>query len=192
MGRGEYYRHSSKRTTADFLSIKIADLYRYKAWSTGRHFWSWKRNGERTGSVSFLVAEDRVTFQYSTKDSDGNSTGVDKAIRITTTDSNYGGKRKWFLCGCGKRVGRIFFYGQHVACRHCFNLAYPTQNGDEIDRAWARIHRLEARLKDDHYRPKGMHWKTFRIIKEKLLNEHYQKDLAFAEIARRRFPWMEF
>lgn len=192
MGRGEYYRHSSKRTTADYHSIKIADMYRNNTMSTGRYFWSWQRNGEKAGAISFVVAEDWVTFQYSTKDSYGNSIGVDKAVRFTLTNCNYGGRRKWFLCGCGRRVARLFIYGQHVACRHCFNLVYPTQNGDEIDRAWSRIHRLEARLKDDRYRPKGMHWKTFRIIKERLLNEYYKKDFVFLEIARRRFPGMEF
>lgn len=192
MGRGNYYRHNAKRTTADYLSIKISDMKRYKALSLGRHFWSWKRNGEKTGSVSFVVAEDRVTFQYSTKDHDGNAICVDKAIRITTTDCNYGGRRKWFLCGCGRRVARLFIRRQHVACRDCFNLAYPTQNGDGIDKAWARISTLEARLKDDHYRPKGMHWKTFLRIKARLSEAHYQKNLAFVEIAGRRFPEMKF
>lgn len=192
MGRGNYYRHNAKRTTADYLSIKVADMNRYKAWSPGRHFWSWKRNGEKTGSISFVVAEDRVTFQYSTKDSDGNAIDVDKAIRLTTTDCNYGGRRKWFLCGCGRRIARLFIYGQRVACRHCFNLAYPTQNGDEIDRAWAKISTLEARLKDDHHRPKGMHLKTFWRIKDRLSEAHYQKNIAFVEIAERRFPGMEF
>jgi hypothetical protein len=67
MGRGDYYRYNAKRTTADYLSITIAAMNRYKAWSIGRHFWSWKRNGEKTGSISFVVADDRVTFQYSQK-----------------------------------------------------------------------------------------------------------------------------
>jgi len=192
MGRGSYYRYNAKRTTADYLSIKIAYMSRNDGWSQGRHFLTWKRNGKKIGSVSYVVYDDRINFQYSIKDSDEKPINIEKVIRLTSTDCNYGGRRKWFLCGCGRRVARLFIHGQHVACRHCFNLAYPTQNGDEIDRAWARISTLEARLKDDHYRPKGMHWKTFRKIKERLSEAHYQKDLAFVEIGRRRFPWMEF
>lgn len=192
MGRGDYYRKNVKRTTANYHSIKAADLNRYKAWSTGCHFWSWKRNGEKTGSISFVIGERIVNFQYSFKDIDGNTISVDKTIRISTTDCNYGGKRKWFLCDCGRQVGRLFFQRQDVACRHCFNLAYPTQNEDEIERAWTRIYKLEARLKDDRYRPKGMHRKTFWRLKERLSEEYCQKEIAFVEYARQRVPWMEY
>lgn len=192
MGRGDYYRYNARRTTADYLSIKIADMNRLKAFSPGWHSMNWSRNGESIGSIAFVVAEDTVTFRYSTKDPEGNSLDVKKPIRLTWTICNYGGQRTWFVCGCGRRISRLFIHRQHVACRHCFNLAYPTQNGDEIDRAWARIYILEARLKDDHYRPKGMHWNTFQRIKGKLSNAYYQKDSAFVEISRRRFPWMEF
>lgn len=37
-----------------------------------------------------------------------------------------GGKRFWFLCGCGKRVERLYLSpGRRVfRCRHCYNLTY--------------------------------------------------------------------
>jgi len=191
MGRGAYYRYNARRTTADYLSIKVADINRKKGFSPGWYTWHWSRNGERIGSVALVVTDDTITFRYSTKDHCENPLDISKPIRLAWTPCNYGGRRTWFVCGCGRRVARLFIYRQHVACRHCFNLAYPTQNGDECDRAWARIYKLEGKLKDERYRPKGMHWRTFQRIKEKLTEAYYQKDFAFVEIARRRFPGME-
>ena len=192
MGRGSYYRCNAKSTTTDYFSIKIADLNRYKALSPGWHSWCWKRNGEKTGSVLLVVTEHTVVFRYSTKDQDGNALDVNNPIQLTSTPCNYGGRRTWFVCGCGIRVARLFIRRQHVACRHCFNLAYPTQNGDKCDRAWARINKLEARLKENRYRPKGMHWDTFQRIKEEMSKSYYQKDFAIVEMGKRLFPWMGF
>jgi hypothetical protein len=41
---------------------------------------------------------------------------------------NYGGQRAWFVCpgGCGRRAA-ILYYGNTPACRHCYHLAYESQ-----------------------------------------------------------------
>jgi hypothetical protein len=51
---------------------------------------------------------------------------VEQQIPLTTTRPYLGGKRFWFLCGCGRRVGRLYLPpGQGVfRCRHCYNLTY--------------------------------------------------------------------
>lgn len=47
-------------------------------------------------------------------------------IPVGTVRPHLGGKRFWFQCGCGKRVGRLYMPpGQQVfRCRHCYNLTY--------------------------------------------------------------------
>jgi hypothetical protein len=43
---------------------------------------------------------------------------------------------------------------------------YPSPREDAILRQWGKIYKLEAKLKDDWYRPKGMHMSTFTRIKD--------------------------
>ena len=50
----------------------------------------------------------------------------EQTIPLTTVRPHLGGKRFWFLCGCGRRAGRLYLpLGQRVfRCRHCYNLTY--------------------------------------------------------------------
>jgi hypothetical protein len=100
--------------------------------------------------MSFVVADDTVTFLYSTKDREGDPLDVNNTVRLTRTVPHYGGERTWFMCGCGRRVSALFIRRQHVACRHCLKLSYPSQNDScPINRQWRKIHKLEARLGGD-------------------------------------------
>lgn len=74
----------------------------------------------------------------------------------------------------------MFIRGQTIACRHCFNAVYPSQREAPIDRAWRKIDKLEAKLKNDqHDRPKGMHMKTYEQIKDEWLMANIKKDKLF-------------
>jgi hypothetical protein len=50
----------------------------------------------------------------------------EQLVPITTVQPHLGGKRFWFLCGCGRRAGRLYLPpGQGIfRCRHCYNLTY--------------------------------------------------------------------
>jgi hypothetical protein len=192
MGRGDYYRIGRKDRTSDYLSISIADMNRYKVFQRrGRHSWGWEKNGEIDNSLSFYL-DDHITFHYSTKGQDGSPVDVNKSIPLTWTPCNFGGNRPWFVCDCGMRVGRLFFHRQHIVCRNCFNLVYPSQLQDELGRLRSKIEKIEAKLGDGCSRPKGMHWKTFEKLKAKRFETFVQKDNLFCSIAARRFPGMEF
>lgn len=39
----------------------------------------------------------------------------------------FGGYRYWFQCQCGRRVGTLYFYNNHFACRYCQNIIYHSQ-----------------------------------------------------------------
>ena len=49
-----------------------------------------------------------------------------QTIPVTTVRPHLGGKRYWFLCGCGRRAARLYLPpGQRVfRCRDCYNLTY--------------------------------------------------------------------
>jgi len=92
--------------------------------------------------------------------------------RFGMTRCNCGGQRAWFRClarGCGRRVA-ILYGGEIFACRHCYQLAYPSQRESSGDRADARAWKIRERcsgwgsLFDPLMRPKGMHWRTFRRL----------------------------
>ena len=52
---------------------------------------------------------------------------VAQKIFLDWTPCNYGGLRPWFKCmTCGRRVAKIYFGGNHFACRHCLNLTYTS------------------------------------------------------------------
>ena len=81
------------------------------------------------------------------------------------------GKRWWFICpgsGCGKRVG-VLFLGNILVCRHCWGMAYSSQNKAYYDRQSDKAFQLAAKLGhqgsvfDGFYgnKPRGMHWKTY-------------------------------
>jgi hypothetical protein len=49
-----------------------------------------------------------------------------QVIPVGTVRPHLGGKRFWFVCGCGRRIGRLYLPpGQRAfRCRHCNSLTY--------------------------------------------------------------------
>ena len=189
MGRGQYHRCNAKISTADLLCVRLAAFKKRKCLTPGRsHLWQWSRDGETIASVRFTVADSFISFEYIIKNNADNPLTVNRIIPLTLTPCNFGGHRKWFCCGCGRKVATIFICGQYVACRRCFNAAYPSQREDAIDRQRRKIDKLEAKLKDGRYKPKGMHWKTFTRIKNEWMRAHIKKYELFEVEFSRRFP----
>jgi len=193
MGRGEYHRQNAKISTASLLCVRLADFKKHKCFTSGRSYvWQWSRNGEKISSVGFTVADSFIRFEYVIKDNEDNPITVNKTIPLTLTPCNFGGHRKWFCCSCGRKVATMFIHGQKIACRHCFNAVYTSQREDAINRLQGKINKLEAKLKDDCDRPKGMHMQTFARIKNELMRANIKKyELIELELSC-RFPEMEF
>lgn len=166
MGRGTYCRANAKFTTDDFRSISIAELKREKALCPGRHDWVWRRawgGREITASITFYMFSDHITFRYCAEGM-GEVLKVDQTLAIVRTPCNYGGHRLWFQCKCGRRISRIFLTHCRVACRHCLNLAYPSQAESFLSRAFAKWVRCRDKLGGDegtHRKPKHMHRRTW-------------------------------
>src|SRR6478609_5352946 len=54
----------------------------------------------------------RVWFEHKTS-------GLLHKFGIQWTRCNFGGRRPWFICQCGKRVAKLYDTSSIVACRHC-------------------------------------------------------------------------
>jgi hypothetical protein len=49
-----------------------------------------------------------------------------------------------------------------------------------MDRLWRKKRKLEARLLDDWQKPKGMHWRTYKMGCQRLAAVEHAKDAEFA------------
>jgi hypothetical protein len=84
----------------------------------------------------------------------------EQLVPITTVRPYLGGKRFWFLCGCGRRAGRLYLPpGQRVfLCRHCHWLTYRSTR--EHDQRLYDLSRNPAALRLALH---GGSWKRFRF-----------------------------
>jgi hypothetical protein len=59
-------------------------------------------------------------------------------IDLTKTYPYFGGERFWFLCVCGRRVGRLYLTSEMVfLCRVCCDLTY--QSAQEHNTRWEKM-----------------------------------------------------
>lgn len=167
MGRGGYRSNAGrwgwKGKVENCLNLDVRDLSRKKVLDGWQGQWQWQWSNADTkevlGTISFQGFDDRIGLTYSW---DGKPTW--QTIFFQETDCNYGGFRRWFVCPnqyCEKKVAILYMRNGQFKCRHCHNLAYRTQSLDEIGRGWKRQYKIEAKLGQNHERPKGMHYRTY-------------------------------
>mgnify|MGYP000471735892 CR=1 FL=1 len=116
-------------------------------------------------------------------------------VRISATPCHYGGHRYWFTCpaqGCGRRVAKLYS-GRIFACRHCYQLAYPSQREASFERSRRRADKIRERLgwADDPdlmegIKPKGMHWQTYHRLVAELDEWDRKSDGGFASYISQR------
>ena len=73
----------------------------------------------------------RVWFEHKTS-------GLLHKLGFQWTRCNFGGRRPWFICQCGKRVAKLYDTGSIVACRHCLDTIYEFQRRGENGRKYLR------------------------------------------------------
>lgn len=172
IGSGRRYHLGSKGTVDSSLYIDIRYLNRQgmlKSGYTGTL--SWSRNGHRTGSISFSVAEDEMILDYT---SDGERFRY--PVAILYSECNYGGRRPWLQCPrCLRRVGKLMLISKMFVCRHCGELAYQSQRDNDKFRWLDKTQVLRKRLGGSMstmeaipWKPKGMHWKTYQRIRNQI------------------------
>ena len=159
--------------------------------------WQSSQDGETTGRVGINVLSDKTMVVSCSWENSytGQWEEMEKVIYFTQTECSYGGYRQWFLCPhCRKRAGVILFIPPSVACRHCFNLAYSSQNEHAMYRALRRRNKIGERIgisdSFDSYsgtKPKGMHWATFHRLRVEYENADESSEVSFTNRYSGRF-----
>ena len=180
VGSGRRWHYGAKDTTEGYRSIDVRRWKRDGLLTPGHAFgWQWSRHGEIFASIRVRTETDRVILTYRHRNR-GEEEWQDESypVYLDWTPCHLGGERPWFLCparGCGRRVA-ILYGGGIFACRHCYQLAYPSQREVAYDRAARQADKIRERLGWEQgilnpkgwEKPKGMHWRTF----ERLNKEH--------------------
>ncbi|MEP6988369.1 MAG: hypothetical protein ABI970_22385 [Chloroflexota bacterium] len=134
-GSTRWVLHWKKTTVEECLKLKISDFRRGKDLSvntSGVLSWS---NGTRIG-YSLQQSNDGLMLKLGYQVTIGGVQSTrNPAIRISSTDCNYGGVRYWFHCPrCYKRVSNLHLLGGHFACRKCHDLTYTSsQEAHQFD-----------------------------------------------------------
>ena len=71
---------------------------------------------------------------------------------IQWTYCHFGGWRPWFICVCGKRVGKLYYGAAFLGCRHCAKAIYESQRKGPRGRLYLKATRIRARF-GDYSRP---------------------------------------
>ena len=158
-GRDSY---SGRSTTEDYLSIDVRRWCREGMLKPGQvNRWQWSRNGKSVAEFNVQACKEYLLINGHHR------------IRLDWTDCYLGGKRPWFLCGCGKRVA-ILYCASQFSCRHCLGLVYRCQMEPKRDQAARRANRIRRKLgwplgifNPPGSKPKGMHFHTYyRLVNE--------------------------
>ena len=191
LGSGSWYRWDSKTTTESQHRIDIRWLKRKGFLRPGNMgTLSWSRGGEKTGSIAFRIEDGHMILYYRHRPHSGNWEPVEQTVSFDHTPCNYGGQRKWFLCPrCWRRVALLYGAGKYFSCRHCYHLAYSSQQESRPDRLMRKARKIRARLGagDDFmesilFKPKNMHQKTFDRLREEA---EQASELSFMIMAQR-------
>lgn len=180
VGSGRRYYYGANNTAEDYMPIDIRRWQRRGFLKPGISFICHRTcNGQTISSIQARTEFNRVILTYlHQRGNSGDWKNKSYPVQLDWTVCNYGGERPWFLCpakGCGRRVA-ILYGGAIFACRHCHQLAYPSQREVDYDRAARRADKIRRRLgwkqgilnPKGWEKPKGMHWRTF----ERLNAEH--------------------
>jgi hypothetical protein len=94
-------------------------------------------------------------------------------LHITHLPWHYGGQRAYFLCDCGRTVGKLYApYDYPWRCRNCYGLTYATRQAAPQYRLILKAQRVREQLGGDlgvanafPEKPKGMHWQRYNRLR---------------------------
>lgn len=185
-----------KLTCESCKSIDVRQWHRSGYLSAGQWFpWAWTRGGELMGSICVLTAADHLVLSYQIPSYGSDCERVEQRIPIVWTPCQFGGRRPWFRCAvytngqyCGRRVAKLYLAGNLFACRHCYGLAYESQQERPHGRGISQAQKIRIRLGGSGSlsepfpaKPKGMHWKTYRQLEAKAGAAEEYSDLMLAQ-----------
>jgi hypothetical protein len=192
---------TGKATCESCKSIDVRRWYRLGRLSAGQRFsWFWTLNGEPNGNIGVTSGADAVELSYRVQCHGADWKDVNQRIPLAWTACRYGGRRPWFVCAvyangryCGRRVVKLFAGGELFACRHCYQLAYASQQEGPQTRGISQAQKIRTRLGGSGdlsepfpAKPKGMHWTTYERLEARADAAEAASDLALLEWLMRR------
>lgn len=175
-GSGRHGGGGGKRTTGCQHHIDIRWLKQHGHLRPGTiAILSWSSRGTQTGMVICTMIEEGMLLHYKYRINVGEWVPVEQSIIFDRTPCHYGGHRTWFLCPCcKKRIAVLYGAGKLFLCRHCYDLAYGSQQEGKIDRLMRKARKIRHRLGagDNLFipiwqKPKGMHETTYLRLRSK-------------------------
>ena len=135
---------------------------------------TWSHQGTVKASVAYTVERAGLRLRYKRG---SQAELVSEFIPISTTATQFGGRRHWFTCpSCGRRC-RMVYGAERFRCRRCLGAQYESKYQDVAMTIAARRWRIRQRLEEkngsswnlslDHGlppKPLKMHWKTYRRL----------------------------
>ena len=177
MGRPAY---GGRTTCESCIRIDVRHWHR-KGWlSAGQSFaCSWTHSSGRSASIDVSTERDAELLTYKTRDSPATEwKSISQRVPITWTDCHFGGRRPWFICSaysqgryCGRRVAVLYCLWDYFACRHCYELAYESQQEPIWMRGLLKAQKIRERLgarpnvfEPFPEKPPRMHWRTYQRL----------------------------
>src|SRR5450432_1217786 len=170
------YSYGAKSIVEDCRSIDVLKWHRLGYLNSSRWFsWKWTRDGETTATIQVETNRHRVTLNYRYRSNGDEWNDVSQNIPVDWSPCRFGGARPWFVCAvhkngryCGRQVSKLYGGGKLFACRHCYGLAYASQQESSRGRGLQKAQAIRQRLGGsasvmDPFpeKPKGMHWRTY-------------------------------
>jgi hypothetical protein len=119
-------------------------------------------------------------------------------IPIQWTPCNYGGRRPWLVCLCGKRAGKLYRGSAWLGCRQCADVVYESQKRSRRARLSRKAMGIRARLGDygrpgiDPFppRPFGMQRKIYNRLRTRaeLIERELNRVSIYRPRPRRKLP----
>lgn len=146
-GSGNWYRWNKKSTVEESLALSIREFRgRLYPRAAGTFAWTWT-SGSKSSVGYFVIWGDVPTIMLDyrwrvTED-------VQIPIRLQTTPTQFGGRRRWFTCplivngvACKHRVGKLYLPpgARYFGCRTCHRLTY--RSCQEAHQAAASANRI--------------------------------------------------
>lgn len=184
----------------DCIRLSVHDVMRgFDGVNVLGRWWEWTEviDGELTaivrprGLLAPLV-ELRYRFDHFSRDTGDQVQYVD----LLWTPARFGGRRWWWICPrSGARVTKLYLPngGIHFRSREAYRLGYQSTRETWRDRAQRRADRLYRKIGWRHGgpidfwpdKPKGMHWRTYNAICERIDEAEQVVDAGFLMSAER-------
>jgi hypothetical protein len=170
------YAGGGKNTVESCRSVDVLRWNKLGHLRSPRRFsWAWTRDGKQVASINVETYRHSVTLKYQSRSHGEDRSDVEQRIDIEWTPCRFGGERPLFVCSvaanglyCGREVTKLYGAGRLFACRHCYRLAYASQQESAHQRGLGKSQKIRMRLGGSPNmleafpeKPKGMHRRTY-------------------------------